>query len=164
MPPYITYTLSLHTHVRVRMHAALHHLHTVSPPTYARTHACRLTSLGHCLSTHIGTYACTCLHACTHGWADGQIYEQPHTLYSNLCTHANRPMSAGSRQQGQCNTGPMPCCNTLHMHTSHLLLVLHICPAAFVATCLRDHVLCGVLSIPSALSLGFAIWCDITLG
>ena len=65
--------------------AASHHLPTVSPHTYACTHACRLTSLTHCLSTHTHTYACmhvcTCLHACTHERADGQVDEQPRTLH-----------------------------------------------------------------------------------
>jgi hypothetical protein len=65
-------------------------------------------------------------------------------------------MFVGSRQQGLRTTGPMPRCNTLHMHTSHLLPVLHICPAAFVATCLRDQILCGIGLI--SVALAFAIW------
>ena len=107
-----------------------------------------ITYITYTLSLHPHTYACmhgcTCSHACSHEWADGQIYEQPRTLYNKLCTHSNRQMFAGSRQQGLCTAGPIPHCSTVNMHTSHLLPALRTTPAAFVATCLHDHILCGI--------------------
>jgi len=127
--------------------AASHHLPTVSPHTYACTHACRLTSLTHCLHTHTHTHmhVCTYALACMHAHMNGQTGRLMNSLAPciDLCTHPYRQIFGGSSQQALCTTGPIPHCSTVNMHTSHLLPVLHICPAAFVATCLHDHILCG---------------------
>ena len=90
--------------------AASHHLPTVSPHTYACTHACRLTSLTHSLSTHTHTHVCTYALACMHAHMNGQTGRLMNSLAPciDLCTHPYRQIFGGSSQQALCTTGLIP--------------------------------------------------------
>ena len=126
--------------------AASHHLHTVSPHTYAHMYACLLTSLTHCLSTHMRTHACmppyityclsthmrtyACMLARTHAHMDGHTDRFMYSLTPCIATYA--PMRTGRCLLAADSKGCTPWTHTSLQHHGYI----HFSCAAEVAyTC-----------------------------